>query len=302
MTEFQQTLLPAYCFINIKKGADIAVREDVKNSRQSIQEELGFSRNDPKIGVKSIEHEVDKEWDDNGVNVELAPGITTIDCKWAQKNVYKEGYPLEAFDTEHKPYSSGGHRAILTTKLDEGAYIHFSTFGLVVAYDGNNKDFNKTFALLVEKRGKQQQQRGTVSIANQGIEVKWTKQGIPIEKVPLTTESFKEAIKYDCATTLKLDKTQLVGYHDIGLALMPGSIDAGGLVVANIDYKSLEKAYRENSEWKKPIIVPTNELSDFLKSGDVNVNSILKERSLGQVINHKGQFGLLYEQALKKGF
>ncbi|MBU0530262.1 MAG: hypothetical protein ABIH52_04045 [Candidatus Aenigmatarchaeota archaeon] len=305
MSEYQQELIltPE---IRIERGEPVEVREDVQNSRESIMQELGLDRNDSKIAVRTIKHAYLSGREDQYAEVTLAPGITSTDCKWNQMHLHKTGDPFEAFGRE-TPFSGYD---VYTARLADGGYVHFSTFGLVLGFDGEN-DFDKSFVLLAEKRGKNQQQRGSISISNQGYEAMWREQRIGPEEIPLTTADFMKAISYDSVKTLRIDENQLVGYQNMGLAFMPGSIDAGGLVVACISYSDLKKAYDKTrsdadkhpeNAWKIPVIIPVNELPDFLRSSE-HVNSLLKESALGRYFHDDMHvLGSLYESALSRGF
>jgi len=304
MSEYKEILIPA-CKVKINRGRDIEVIPKIKAEREPLRKRFGWDRNDPKIGVISFEHLGDHSVDPlfgSEIELKLTLGITKLDDNWSQENLYPKGDPLEVFDkTSGKYANSDSFHRIFSARLDEGAYVHFSTFELVLAYEGNKKDFDKTFALLVKKVSKTGQQRGTISLANQGVELRWVqREGKRIEEIPIDTEYFTSAQKYDATTTLKLDEEQVVGHRDLGIGVMPGSIDAGGMLVAEVsDIRKLERAYEDIQKWKKPMVIPTSELSDYLRSGDVDVNSLLEEDCLGKIIHYRGLFGKLYEDALR---
>ena len=300
MAKFQQMLISANraatTITTFKAPEPIRVIESVKQQREVLQREFGYKTNDPKIGLVSFHTFDPGNASRLGIGLILAPGITIMDDKWAQRNLYPRGDPLDAFD-RYDMHMPNTFALKYSPKLSQGAYMHVSTFALVVGYDGN-KDFDQTYALLVEKKTGQQQ-AGAISIANQGIEAHQVKkEGKAIDEISLETEMFRRAVRYDAATTLMLDEAQMKGYQDIGLALMPGSADAGGLLVAEINAAELEKRYQEDSGKKKPIMVKTAELSDFLRSG-VEVNSLLEDTALGSIIHNRERFGALYEEALK---
>jgi len=297
MREYKQILIPAD-EIKLIRGPSIILPHTIVASRPELMEKYGFETNDPKIGVRAFT--IQRANGSRNVYIEAAPGITAIDCKWTQENSYPTGDPLEAFR-----YTKNDED-YYTTK--NGASVKLSTFGLVIGIDPTEgRELGYTFTLLAEKRGRHQQQRGTISLPNQGYEVKWTRDGAPIDRIPITTDDFRKAIHYDSASTLLIDENHIIGYSDIGLGIMPGSIDAGGMVVVEIDHRELERDYKKSREeadedpentWKIPLIVRTRELKDFLYSHE-NVNSLLSEESLGQLFNDNDTFDRCYKNALK---
>ncbi len=301
MAEFKSILIESPSGISVYKGKRVEVVAEVKNSREQILKELGLEINEDKMAVRQINYILGRN-EHIYFNVEIAPGIKITENRWAQKNLYKTGDPFEVFDKKSKDNGS----CFYTPRLKDGAYLHFSAFGFVLGYD-KDKDFDKTFTLLAEKAGKSEQQKGTFSIPNNGYERGWTEKGLSTDEVPISTKYFRKAIESEVTSTLRLDKNKIKGYTDIGLSFMPGSIDAGGLVVVEMSYNDLSQKYKEikteadrnpDKAWKTPLIVRTRELSDFLLDSNNNINSILCEDSLGKVIR-SDRFESYYKRALE---
>jgi hypothetical protein len=298
MADYKQILFFAD-EVSIEKRPAIEVAQDVKDLRESTQKELGLERNDPKIGVRSfyLNHSTSKG---TQAVIDLATGIVATDCKYTMDNAYPTGKPLQAFQT--KVHGDNAHFEWHEPK--NKVYLPFSTFELVIGYDIGKK-FKDTYALLVENRSPDQPTE--ISIPSGGMENQYSKNLRAIQNIPLTTNAFRQAIRYDAATALGLSESAFIGYRDLGITVMPGGVVAGGLLVANIDYKWLNRQYQgmqnaakrnPDKAWKTPLIVPTWELSDFLKQ--TKVDPILSDDSLGDVIHTKGFLEPIYREALER--
>jgi hypothetical protein len=301
MADYKEHFIYANEIVIDRRPFSLEVTNDVKDLRVQMQRKLGLEINDPKIAVRRF---VEHRYRPKGTQVALAltTGIVATDCNYAQDNAYPTGDSFEAFDILSE---RGSNFVWYEPQLYSGAYISLSTFELVIGID-KSKKFKDTYALLVEQRSKNLHQPTEISLPNQGMETRWTNKKIPIENIPLTTESFKQALKYDAATSLCLPEEEFIGYQDLGIAVIPGSILAGGVLVAEIDYKGLNNKYHgmqneakrnPDKSWKTPLMIKTSELSDFLRSS--NVNPLLGESSLGSILRTQGFIDSDYLKALE---